>query len=119
MTAFIGIMEDYVEDCTLMEKTRVPDGEGGWDVTWVEGMAFRAAITHNNTIEARVAESEGMKATYTVTLDKAMPLDFHDIFRRDRDGQVFRVTSDGTDVATPATATFQVCQVSAEEWVLA
>jgi hypothetical protein len=113
-----GLMSEYAETCTLMEKVRVPDGEGGWVPTWTEGVEFQAAITHDNTIQARVAESEGMMATYTVTTDKNMPLDFHDVFRRNRDGQVFRVTSDGTDRQTPARATFQVSQVSAEEWSL-
>lgn len=113
-----GLMSEYAEDCTLMEKVRVPDGEGGWNPTWTEGAKFTAAITHDSTLSARVAESEGMMATYTVTTDKGMPLDFHDVFRRDRDGQIFRVTSDGTDKQTPPRASFQVSQVSAEEWSL-
>lgn len=116
--SFIGIMGDFVETCTLLEKKRVSDGEGGWVSEWVDGMSFQAAITYNNTLDARVAESEGMSAVYTVTTDKSMPLDYHDVFRRERDKQVFRVKSDGTDKVTPATSTFQVCQVSAEEWVL-
>lgn len=115
---FQGLMNEFTEDCTLMERTRVPDGEGGWTSTWDDGMTFRAAITHDTTLQARVAESGGMRSTYTVTTERAMPLDFHDVFRRDRDGQVFRVTSDGTDKQTPDSATFQVSQVTAEEWVL-
>ena len=81
-------------------------------------MEFDAAITHDTTLQARVAESEGMKSTYTVTTEKNMVLDFHDVFRRMTDGQVFRVTSDGTDIVTPDRASFQFSQVSAEEWVL-
>lgn len=116
--SFPNLMNDFVEDCTLLEKTRVPDGEGGWTNSWVDGMEFQAAITYDTTIQARVAESEGMKATYTVTTEKSMPLDFHDVFRRKRDGQVFRVTSQGDDRKTPASASFQVSQVAAEEWAL-
>lgn len=116
--SFLGLMGDFVEECTLLEKTRVPDGEGGWTTKWVDGMTFEAAITHDTTLDARIAESEGMTATYTVTTEKTMPLDYHDVFRRVRDGQVFRVKSDGTDVSTPQTSTFQVSQVTAEEWVL-
>lgn len=117
--AFIGLIEDFADTCTLLEKTRVSDGEGGWKTDWVDGMQFEAAITHSSTLEARIAESEGMRATYTVTTEKSMPLDFHDVFRRERDKKIFRVTSDGTDKATPPTATFQISQVSAEEWTLA
>ena len=116
--AFVGLMNDFVEDCTLIEKTRIPDGEGGWTTGWVDGMDFQAAITYDTTLNARVAESEGMKATYTVTTEKTMPLDFHDVFRRKRDGQIFRVTSQGDDKKTPRSATFQVSQVAAEEWAL-
>lgn len=116
--SLIGLMNDFAEDCVLMEKVRVPDGEGGWSTSWTEGAGFRAAITHDSTLRARVAEKEGMMSTYTVTTDKAMPLDFHDVFKRLRDGQTFRVTSDGTDEQTPDRATFQVSQVSAEEWSL-
>lgn len=116
--AFVGLMNDFLEDCVLIEKTRVPDGEGGWRTSWVDGMEFQAAITYDTTIQARVAESEGMKATYTVTTESGMALDFHDVFRRKRDGQIFRVTSQGDDRKTPASASFQVSQVAAEEWSL-
>lgn len=116
--SFPGLMNDFVEDCTILEKTRIPDGEGGWRTGWVDGMAFQAAITHDSTIQARIAESEGMSSTYTVTTEKGMRLDFHDVFRREKDGQVFRVTSDGDDRQTPASSTFQVSQVSAERWTL-
>ena len=116
--SFVGLMKDFLEDCTLLEKTRVPDGEGGWTIKWVDGMEFQAAITYDTTMQARVAESEGMTATYTVTTETAMMLDFHDVFRRKRDGQVFRVTSQGDDKKTPERASFQVSQVAAEEWTL-
>lgn len=116
--SFMGLMNEWAEDCILLEKTRVSDGEGGWDTRWVDGMQFQAAITHDNTIEGRVAESQGTSSTYTVTTEKTMPLEYHDVFRRLRDGQVFRVKSNGDDERTPSSATFQVSQVSAEEWIL-
>lgn len=115
---FPGLMNDYLETCTLLEKSRVSDGEGGWVTTWVDGITFQAAITYDNTLNARIAESDGMTATYTITTEKSMPLDFHDVFRRERDRQIFRVTSQGDDKKTPKSASFQVSQVAAEEWVL-
>ena len=114
----LSLIDDFKTECVLLEKSRVPDGEGGWAVTWADGMTFTAAIVMDNTLAARVAESEGMKAVYTVTTEKTMPLDFHDVFRRSSDGQVFRVTSDGKDKMTPDRASFQFSQVSAEEWSL-
>jgi hypothetical protein len=117
--AFAGLINDFVVPCVLMEKRRVSDGEGGWRTEWRDGMPFNAAVTYDSTLQARVAESEGMRATYTVTTERNNILDFHDVFKRLSDGQVFRVTSDGTDVMTPDRASFQFSQVSAEEWELA
>lgn len=114
---FPGIMGERAEECTLLEKTRVPDGEGGWTTSWVDGMTFSAAITHASTIEARVAESEGMASTFTVWTEKGFELDFHDVFRAS-DGQVYRVTSQGGDDETPGSASFQVTHVNAERWQL-
>jgi hypothetical protein len=116
--SLVGLMNDFAEDCVLVEKTRVPDGEGGWVPRWTEGAGFRAAITHDSTLRARVAEKEGMMSLYTVTTDKAMPLAYHDVFRSLDDGKVYRVTSRGKDKQTPAMASFQVSQVAAEEWTL-
>ena len=113
-----GIMGERAETCVLLEKTRVPDGEGGWETRWVDGPEFSATITHASSIEARVAESEGMSSTFTVWTEKGTTLDFHDVFRAS-DGQVYRVTSQGGDEETPDSATMQVQHVSAERWQLA
>lgn len=114
----MSLIDEFKVPCTLLEKTRRPDGEGGWTVGWADGPEFMAAIVMDNTLSARVARQDGMKAVYTVTVDRTTPLDFHDAFRRNSDGQVFRVTSDSSDKETPDRASFQFAQVSAEEWEL-
>lgn len=116
--AFPGIMAERATTCTLLEKTRIPDGEGGWETSWVDGESFEAAIAHASSIEARVAESEGMASTFTVWTEKGITLDFHDLFRRETDGQVFRVTSQGGDEQSPDSASFSLQHVSAERWQL-
>lgn len=116
--AFPGIMSEWVSTCTLLEKTRIPDGEGGWETSWTDGETFEAAIAHASSIEARVAESEGMASTFTVWTEKGITLDFHDLFRRNSDGQVFRVTSQGGDEQSPESASFSLTHVSAERWQL-
>ena len=45
-------------------------------------------------------------------------LEYHDVLRRVRDGKVFRVTSDGDDKYTPESATLNMRQVTAEEYIL-
>lgn len=114
----MSLIDEFKVPCTLLEQRRTPDGEGGFVVSWAEAGSFDAAINRDTTLEARVAEQEGLKNIYTVTTSKNVGLKFHDVFRRDGDGQVFRVTSDGDDKSTPSVATFSFEQVNAEEWQL-
>jgi hypothetical protein len=103
--------------CVFLEKTRRPDGEGGFINHWSEGEMFEAAITFDTSIEARTAEKSGVSSLYTVTVPSGIALEYHDVFRRVSDGKVFRVTSDSDDKKTPPSASFHVSQVTAEEWI--
>lgn len=114
----MSLIDDWKETCVLIEKKRLEDGEGGWVTTWEDGAQFVAAITFNSSMEARRAEKEGVTSLYTVTTDKNALLQYHDVFKRIRDGKIFRVTSDGDDIQTPERASFQFSQVTAEEWAL-
>lgn len=114
----MSLIDALKEPCTMIEKKRVPDGEGGFVTDWVDGYVFDAAITFNNSMEARLAEKDGVTSLYTVTTSKDVLLKYHDVFRRNRGRKVFRVTSDGDDVQTPKCASFQFAQVTAEEWTL-
>lgn len=112
------LIAEFSSSCVVMEKKRVPDGEGGFTVDWAEGAEFKAAITFDNSMEARAAEKQGVTSTYTVTAPKNAKLEYHDVIKRLTDGKIFRITSDGDDVQTPERATFQFMQVTAEEWKL-
>ena len=114
----MSLIDAFKEPCVIMNKVKVSDGEGGFKVKWQEGAGFDAAIVKDSSLEARIAEKEGLTNTYTVTTSSNASLEFHDVFKRVRDGQVFRVTSNGDDVRPPSVATFDFEQVSAEEWVL-
>ena len=69
----------------------------------------------DTSIEARVADAQGVTSRYTVTTRRAMTLEYHDVFRRVRDGKIFRVTSDGDDKFTPSSTSLDMRQVTAEE----
>lgn len=100
----------------MLDKRTVDDGYGGYIIEYVEGVEFDAAITFDTSIEARRAEAEGVSSRYTVTTTRTLVLQYHDVFRRVRDGKIFRVTSDGDDKYTPESATLDMRQVTAEEW---
>lgn len=114
----MSLLTEAMEDCTMIDKTTVPDGYGGFTTTWIDGAPFTCAVVLDNSIEARTAEKAGVTALYTVTTNKNINLQYHDVFRREKDGKIFRVTSDGDDVHTPDSATLNMRQVTAEEWAL-
>lgn len=114
----MSLIDDVLESCVFMAKSIQPDGYGGYITNWVDGAEFPCAITFDTSIEARTAEAQGVTSRYTVTTSRAITLEYHDVFRRLRDGKIFRVTSDGDDKYTPPSATLDMRQVTAEEWRL-
>ncbi len=113
----MSLIDDWKEPCVMVEETHVPDGESGFIAAWQDGLQFMASITLDTSTQAVIAERQGMTKIYRVTTDKSTVLDFHNVFRRVKDGKTFRVTSDGKDVQTPKnSAITPFSQVTAEEW---
>lgn len=112
------LLYDAMTDCTMIDRTTVPDGTGGFTREWADGAQFKAAVVKDNTLAARVAEKEGVTELYTVSVPKGVTLEYHDVFRREEDKRIFRVTSNIKDSETPPVATFQIGQVTAERWEL-
>lgn len=112
----MNLLDAAMEPCIMMDKTTTPDGYGGFIKTWVDGAEFDAAAVYDSSMDARVASKQGVTDLYTITTRKNINLQYHDVFRRVRDGKIFRVTSDGDDKATPASATLNMRVVTAEEW---
>ena len=102
--------------CVMIEKRRVPDGQGGTTTEYAEGAAFEAAITKDKTLNAVVAEKQGVTEVYLVTTRVGVGLDFGETFKRKEDGMLFRVTSNSTDSKTPKAASFAFERVRAERW---
>ena len=113
------MIEESMVSCVIMQKARVPDGEGGFITAWVDGASFNASITFDSSMQARIADKQGVSSLYTVTTAKNARLDYHDVIKRVSDGKILRITSDSDDKQTPARAKFgQYLQVTAEEWTL-
>ena len=113
----MSLLDDAMTELILMDKKRIPDGEGGFmEDGWMDSAPFMGAITFDSSMQARIGEKQGVKSLYTVTTKKNAVLNFHDVFRRLSDGKIFRVTSDGDDKFTPASATLDMRQVTAEEY---
>jgi len=115
----MSLLTEAMENCVMLNKVTRSDGYGGRVDTWQESdFVFDAAIVFDTSLEARRADKEGVTSLYTVTTTKSITMEYHDVFKRLRDGKIFRVTSDGDDKYTPASATLNMRQVTAEEWSL-
>lgn len=114
----MSLLTEAMTECVMVHKTTTDDGYGGEIVEWKDGAHFQAAIVFDTSMQARTAEQQGVTSLYTVTTRKDKVLEYHEVFRRLADGKVFRVTSDGDDKFTPASASLNMRQVTAEEWAL-
>lgn len=112
----MSLLSEAMEACTIMDKTTIADGYGGYKSIYTPGAPFKAAISFDTSMEARTAEKQGVTSLYTVTTSRALTLEYHDVFKRGRDNKIFRVTSDGDDKYTPGSASLDMRQVTAEEW---
>ena len=113
-----SLLAEAMETCTMYDKVTVDDGYGGFKPIFVLGASFQAAVVVDESQRAQIALSQGSKEIYTVTTRRAVNLQYHDIFKRNSDGKIFRVLSDGDDVKTPESAGLNMRQVRAEEWSL-
>lgn len=115
----MSLIEEMMTECAFIDKTKVPDGEGGFVNGWTEGAHFQGAIVIENSTLAIVAESQQLARTYRITVSKNIPLDKGDVIKRISDGATFKITSDGTDVKSPTGSALDISQVTAERWDLA
>lgn len=107
-----------MEDCRIINHIREDDPYGSSNSDWRDGARFKAAIIKNSTTEATIAEKQGVTEIFTVVHYKSFGLDYHDVFRRLSDGQIFRVTSNAKDSTAPDESTVKIAKVTAEKWVL-
>ena len=114
----MSLLDDMMEQFHIMDKVTSDDGYGGVTTEWKEGATFQGVSTFESSMQARAAEKQGVTSMYTVTTSKSVVLQYHDVIKRDRDGKVLRITSDGDDKYTPASAGLNMRQVSAEEFVI-
>lgn len=112
----MNLLESMMEACTMQDKVTVSDGVFGFTTVWQDGATFSAAIIKDNTTEALIAEKQGVTEIFTVVTQKGVSLQYHDVFKRNSDGQVFRITSNQKDSEAPEASTVKIGKVTAERW---
>ena len=114
----MSLLEEYKEKFVIMDRRTVADGLGAYRSYWEEGAEISAVCVLDTSTQARTAEKQGVTELYTITTEKAVCLEYHDVIRRLSDGAIFRITSNGNDKKTPNSASINMRQTSAEKWEL-
>lgn len=114
----MSLIDEAMDNFIIMNKISVPDGYGGRIVQWEEGATIKGALAFNSSIEAQLAMKQGVTSVYTLVTSKVVRLDYHDVIKRESDGKILRVTSDGDDLVTPASSSLDMRNVTCEEWKL-
>ena len=112
----MSLIDKAMEKCNIMDKTTGLDEYGSVKTIWKPGAEIMAAFSFDSSTEARVAAQQGVNNRFTILTKKAVVLNFPDVIKRASNGKTYRITSDGNDRKTPATAGLDLRAVEAEEW---
>lgn len=96
------------------EKTKVPNGMGGFDEKYTDGEEFKGSLVMDTSSEARTAEKLGVTSLYTLTVPVDVPMEYGDRFKDTETGAEYRITSRKKEKQTPAIASFQFQNFSVE-----
>lgn len=110
----MALIDDFSRSCVIMEKSRVSDGEGGYITTWTEGAEFINHQSIDTSMEARIAEKQGVTSVYSALVDTAVPIEYGDYFKDKENGNVYRVTSRPEEKIAPKSASFNLKYFTAE-----
>ena len=109
------MIQDIFEPLIFVNKVTIPDGMGGTETIWKDGAEFQGSITLDNSIEAKVAEQQGVTNVYTVTTGNNVFLEFNDIIKRKEDQQTFKIKSlNNTENIPPEFAVLKLRYATAE-----
>lgn len=111
----MSLLDEFGSPCVLLEKRRVMGPEGGWATTWQDGARFTNYQDRDSSLEARVAERQGLTSVYSALVDKAVPIAYNDYFRDETTGDTYRVTSAPEEKTAPKSAAFPLKFFTAEK----
>ena len=112
------LLDGMMTACRMMDRTTIPDGFGGVKEGYLPGAEFQATIRKDSSTEAIIAEKNGLSEIFTVVVSKRMRLRQNDVIRREKDRQIFRITSDTLDSEAPDASTVKIAKCTAERWEL-
>ena len=110
----MSLLDDFARTCVVMEKSRQPDGESGYITTWSEGLEFTNYQALDTSMQARIAEKQGVTSVYSALVRSDLPIENNDYFKDKTTGLTYRVTSNPEDKVAPKSASFALKYFTAE-----
>lgn len=114
----MSLIDEMMNEFIIMEKRRVPDGEGGTITEWEDGATIKGVMVMNTTMEAQIADAQGVKSIYTFTTSRDVTVGRDDVLKNAQNGRYFRLTSDKGEIVSPNVSTLNMAQYHAEKWEL-
>ena len=111
------MIENYYEPFRMLAAVKTEDGMGGADVTLVPGDMFAAGLCRGKAQPVTAAEQRKTRMQGLLLHPLEVVLECGALIRRERDGAVFRVMSDSSDMQTPAEASVFLAQTMVERLV--
>lgn len=114
----MSLVDEMMSDFEIINKSVVDDPEGGTQTIWTDGATIQAVAVKDSSMQAKIAEAQGVTSVYTIVTSKENALDFHTVLRRKSDGTIFRITEEDADNKTPESSNLDIKKLSAEKWRL-
>lgn len=115
----MSLLTDFARPCVLMIKDPQPDGEGGYITVWTEGAEFLNYQALDTSMEARIAEKQGVHSVYSALVDQGFPIGYGDHYKDLQTGATYRVTSNPEDKQSPKSSGMHLKYFTSERVTLA
>lgn len=114
----MSLLDYLASPCAIMIKIPESDGEGGIISTWKEGPHFDVYQLLDSSMEARIAEKQGVTSVYTAAVKDNVSINHNDYYRNLETGNTYRVTSDPEEKVVPSISSLPVKLFSVEKRAL-
>lgn len=114
----MSLLEEFEETFEIIDRKIIDDGAGGNDDEWIPGAEFKGVLSSGGTLQTQIAFALKDTLTFTLNVSRSWTLKYHDVFRRKKTGEIFRITSDDEMKKTPPSSSLDINQYTCERWEL-
>ena len=115
----MSLLDEFKDTYIVMNQEDSDDEFGSYNASYSESeIEFEGSLGFTESHIQSEVESLGLKENYKLLIPKDVCLSMHQVIKRKSDGKFFRVTSDSSNVFTPASSPLNLRFVTVEGWSL-